>query len=58
MRLDLGTIERFHGDVSDEPDDETVIFIDDDNDKTIHIQCPNAKAVALEIIRAVNGSTR
>lgn len=54
MRLDLGYISR-HVDGRDiEPDDEALIFIDDDNDKTIHIQCPDAKKVARRIINAMH----
>ena len=51
MKLDMGTITRWDGDDRDiEPDDEALIFIDDDNDKTIHIRCPGAKAIARQII--------
>jgi hypothetical protein len=52
MRLDLGCITR-HVDGRDvEPNDEALIFIDDDNGKTIHIQCPDAKQIANKIIKA------
>lgn len=55
MRLDLGYLERCDGETGkcSEPDDEALIFIDDDNEKTIHIQCPGAKAIAQKIIAAM-----
>jgi hypothetical protein len=36
-----------------EPTDEALIFLNDDNEQTIHIEAPNAKEIAAEIILAV-----
>lgn len=54
MRLDLGHIDRFRNGDYVAVDDEALIFIDDDNERTIHIQCPDARAVAEKIIAAVS----
>jgi hypothetical protein len=55
MKLDMGTITRWDGDDRDiEPDDEALIFIDDDNEKTIHVRCPGAKDVARKIVEALS----
>lgn len=51
MKLDLGTIERHGNGSHTEPTDEALIFIDNDNDKTIHIRCPHAKELARLIIK-------
>lgn len=51
--LELGAIERFQEDGTySQPDDEALIFVNDDSEQTIHIQCPDAKALAKALIAA------
>jgi hypothetical protein len=56
VRLDMGHIERFNGRDAEYiiPDDEALIFIDDDNEKTCHVQGEGAPAYAAFIVSAVN----
>ena len=61
VKLDMGTITRWEGDKDVEPNDEALIFIDDDNEKTIYVRCPHAKKVArkiMGIIYLTPGATR
>lgn len=55
-QIDMGTIERFKPgtDESFEPDDEALIFLNDDNEQTCHVEGHNAKAMAAQIVTAVS----
>lgn len=55
-KIDLGHISRYeeHTGESFEPDDEALIFLNDDNEQTCHVEGPSAKAMALQIVEAVN----
>jgi hypothetical protein len=63
MRLEIGYISR-HVDGKDfEPDDEALIFIegvesDPDGNNAIHIQCADAKKIAMRIISDVNAAEK
>jgi hypothetical protein len=52
-QMKLGYISRHHEGYDSEPDDEALIFLNDDNEQTCHVQGPNAKAMAQQIINAV-----
>ena len=58
-QIDLGSISRYeeHTGESFEPDDEALIFLNDDNEQTCHVEGPNAKAMAAQIVAAVRSST-
>lgn len=53
--IHLGYIGRWDEERGDyEPTDEALIFLNDDNEQTCHVEGPNAKAMAAFIVRAVN----
>jgi hypothetical protein len=54
-QIDMGYIGR-HDDETGrdyEPTDEALIFLNDDNEQTCHVEGPNAKAMAQQIVQAV-----
>lgn len=53
MQADMGYIERHKDDGDFEPDDEALIFLDDNNERTIHVRHPQAKRIAQAIIEAL-----
>jgi hypothetical protein len=48
--LTLGYIDRDGAEATD----EALIFVGDDNEHTIHVKCPRAKAVARDIVQAAS----
>lgn len=53
--IHLGYIGRWDEERGDyEPTDEALIFLNDDNEQTCHVEGPNAKAMAAFIVRACN----
>ncbi len=53
MQADMGYIERSNDDGDFEPTDEALIFIDDNNERTIHVRHPQAKRIAEAITEAL-----
>ena len=55
-KIDMGYIGRVDGATGDElePTDEALIFLKDDNEQTCHVEGPDAKAMAQQIVKAVN----
>lgn len=53
MQADMGHIERRKEDGDFVPDDEALIFLDNDNERTIHVRHPQAKRIAEAIIAAL-----
>jgi hypothetical protein len=54
-QIDIGYIGRTNcvTGANFEPDDEALIFLNDDNEQTCHVEGPNAKAMAQQIAAAV-----